>query len=135
MNQSGQTLILSLITLTIVILGAIVLLSGTYTAKQSSRYSLDTLDVTNLAEAGIDKAVASLNKTGGSYNGENETFLGNGSYSVIITSKSAITTQIQSTGYIPNKSNPKLKKTVKIEVSKGDGISFVYGMLIGNGGF
>lgn len=133
-NQQGQSLILALIALTVIILGVLTLISSSYTVKQNSRYTLDTLDAANLAEAGIDKAVATLNSTGGSYNGESETQLGSGSYSVTVTSQSPTTIQIQSTGYIPNKTNPKVKRTVKMQVSKGVGISFVYGMLVGNGG-
>lgn len=133
-SESGQTIILALIVLTVVIIGTLTMISGSFTSKQNSRYSLDSLDATNLAEAGIDKAVATLNATGGAYNGESETMLGSGSYSVTVTSKSPTIIEIQSTGYIPNKTSPKAKKTVKLQVSKGVGISFVYGMLVGNGG-
>lgn len=134
LNQQGQLLILSVIVLAVVLIGTLALISGSLTFKQNSRYNLDTLDAANLAEAGIDKAVASINTSAGSYNGESETVLGNGSYSVTVTSKSPTTIQIQSTGYIPSKANPKVKKTVTIQVSKGVGISFIYGMLVGNGG-
>ncbi len=133
-NQSGQIFVLALIVLTLVMINTVLLLSGSLTFSQNSRYNLDQVAAQNLAEAGIDKAVASINATGGSYNGEPETFLGPGSYDVSVTSKNVSTVIIQSTGYVPNKTNPKSRRTVKIQLSKGAGISFVYAMLTGEGG-
>lgn len=133
--QKGQTIILSLIVLTIVIIGVLVMISNSFTAKQNSRYTLDSLDATNLAEAGIDKAVATLNKTAGQYNGESETQLGNGSYVVKVTPVDASSFQVESTGYIPNIANYKSKKTVSIKVQRGDGMAFSYGIQAGDGGF
>ncbi len=95
---------------------------------------MGTIQATNLAEAGLDKAVASLNSSGGVYNGEGETIAGPGSYEVTITSKDAATNIIQSTGYIPNKTNPTSKRTVQIQVSKGQGVAFTYGLQVGDGG-
>lgn len=135
LNQSGQSLVLALIALGVIITGVVAVYSGSLTTKQNSRYSLDNLDATNLAEAGIDKAVASLNKTAGSYSGESETILGNGSYSVQVTPIDSNTIKITSTGYIPNAQNPKTKKKVSIEIQRGDGMAFSYGIQAGDGGF
>jgi hypothetical protein len=96
---------------------------------------LDSLDATNLAEAGIDKAVASLNKTAGQYTGENETKLGNGSYVVKVTPIDANALQVEATGYLPSAANYKSKKTVSIRVERGDGMAFSYGIQAGDGGF
>lgn len=134
LNHSGQMFILAIIALGLVMVTTITLLSGSLTSFQNSKYSLEALQATNLAEAGLDKAVASLNKLGGSYSGESETMLGPGSYSVTITSLTPSTKLIQATGFIPNKQNPKLKRTIKIQVSKGVGVSFIYGMQVGEGG-
>ena len=131
--QTGQIFILALITLTVVILGVVYLLSNTLTAKQSSRYSLDTLDATNLAEAGLDKAVASINKTAGNYSGETETKIGNGSYSVKVTSEGS-SYLVESTGSIPNATNPTSKRKVSVRLEKGDGMAFSYGLQAGDGG-
>jgi hypothetical protein len=133
-GQGGQLFLLAIIVLTLVMVNTVIFISQTLLFSQNSKYSLDSLEALNLAEAGIDKAVASLNATGGQYIGENETFLGNGSYTVTVTPKDQSTNIIQSTGYIPNKTDPKVTRTIKIQVSKGNGISFVYGMLVGNGG-
>lgn len=126
--------ILSLIILSVVTISTVAIIAGALTFNQNSKNSTEMIQATNLAEAGIDKAVASLNKTGGTYNGENETLIGPGSYSVTITSKDASTNIVQSTGYVPNKTNPKAKKNIQVQISKGAGISFIYGMLVGNGG-
>jgi Tfp pilus assembly protein PilV len=134
-NQSGQTLVFALIALSIIIVAIVALLSGTLTLKQNSRYSLDSLEATSLAEAGIDKAVASLNKSAGSYVGETETTLGNGTYTVQVTPVDSTTSKITATGYVPNSQNPKSKKKVSIQIQRGDGMSFAYGIQAGDGGF
>ncbi len=77
--------ILSLITLTIVTITTLGLIAGSLTFNQNSKYTTDALQANNLAEAGIDKAVAFLNASGGTYNGENETQLGSGTYEVTMT--------------------------------------------------
>jgi len=133
-NQRGAIFALALIALTAVLIVAVVLLSSSFNYKQSSRYSIDNLEATTLAEAGIDKAVASLNKAPSSYNGESETFLGHGSYSVAITTIGPGIKQITATGYVPDKANPKTKSQISIQTSQGEGISFSYAVQVGNGG-
>ena len=133
-TQSGQILILVFVALGVVLFTVLFIIGGAQVFFQNASYSANSEKATALAEAGVDKALASLNKTGGSYNGEPETVLGDGSYSVTVTNKDASTKIVQSTGYIPDKSNPKTTRTIQIQVSSGTGISFVYGMLVGNGG-
>lgn len=134
LNDSGQIFVLTLIALTVITVGAVAILSGSFTFKQNSRYSLEAIEAINLAEAGADKAIGTLNRIGGSYNGESETQLGPGSYEVTVTSIDSGNKTIQSTGYIPNKANAKLKRTVKIKASTGIGASFIYGIQVGEGG-
>lgn len=133
-KQSGQILVLAIIVVALVLINTLVVISGATLYSQNSNYSLQSTQATDLAEAGVNKALASLNKTGGSYNGEVETVLGGGSYSVTVTNKDATTKSLQVTSYIPNKTNPKAKKTIYVQASTGSGISFVYGMLVGTGG-
>lgn len=133
-NQKGQVFILAIIVLGLLIINTLILIGGSFLFKENTRYSTSALQATNLAEAGIDKAVATLNATGGSYSGEPETTLGNGSYQVSVTTKDASTKIIQATGYIPNKANATSKKTITIQVSKGVGTSFNYGVQVGDGG-
>lgn len=122
------------IALGVVLFTVLFLIGGTQLYFQNSMYSVNAEKATALAEAGIDKALASLNETGGSYNGESETVLGDGSYSVTITNKDSATKIIEALGYIPNKLNAKVKRKITIQVSKGVGVSFVYGLQVGGGG-
>ena len=133
LTQTGSIFPLALITLTSVLVLTLVLVSNSFTLKESSKYSLDKLEAGSLAEAGIDKAIASLN-VNPSYNGEPESALGQGSYSVAITSLDPNNKVVEATGYVPNKSEAKIKQTIKIQVSKGEGISFPYGLQVGDGG-
>lgn len=133
-REEGQVLVLAIIVVGLVLINTLLIISGSLLFSQNTNRMVQVSQATNLAEAGIDKAVVSLNASAGSYNGESETLLGNGSYDVAVTSKDVSTFIIQSTGYIPNKLSPRVKKTVQAEVSKGVGISFVYGLLVGEGG-
>lgn len=133
-NQSGQILLLVFVALGVVIFTVLSVVAGAQLYYQNSSYSLDAEKATALAEAGVDKALTSLNATGGSYNGESETVLGDGSYSVSITTVDAGTKIIQSTGYLPNKAKAKAKRNIKITASRGIGVSFVYGIQVGEGG-
>lgn len=133
-NNSGQMFILTLIALALITVGTLAILAGSFTFKQNSRYSLEALEAINLAEAGADKAIGSLNRLGGSYTGEAETQLGPGTYEVSVTSIDSGNKLIESTGYVPNKANAKLKRKVKIKSSTGIGASFIYGIQVGEGG-
>ena len=76
--QSGQILVITLIVLAFVIINTLLLLSGSLNFSFSSQYTVQSNQAQQLAEAGIDKAVASLNAYP-SYSGESETFIGPGS--------------------------------------------------------
>ena len=133
-SQNGQMFVLIVIVLTVIMLTTVAIIAGALTFSQSSKYSTEVVQAVNLAEAGIDKAVASLNSTGGTYNGDSETPFGAGSYEIKITSIDAGTKQIEATGYVPNKASPKSRKAISMRVSKGIGISFNYGVQVGEGG-
>lgn len=133
-KNRGQILVVVLAAFGVVLFSVLFIVAGAQLYFQNTSYSKDERQAILLAEAGVDKAVTSLNKTGGSYNGESETILGEGSYSVTITTKDATTKVIESTGYIPDKANAKVKRTVRIDTSKGVGVSFIYGVQVGEGG-
>lgn len=133
-SENGHIMIITFAVLATVLFIVLFLVAGSQIYYTNTTYSTNAEQAVALAEAGIDKAVAALNKTGGSYSGETETFLGDGSYSVVMTSKDAGTKIIESTGYIPNKENPKAKRTIKIESSRGVGVAFTYGIQVGEGG-
>lgn len=133
-SQNGSVFPITIIALTSILVITVVLISNSFTLKQSSRYSLNNLETTLLAEAGIDKAIASFNMSPDTYNGEGETFLGNGSYEVVVRSAGQGIKQIDSTGYIPSKSSPKARSHASVKISQGAGISFNYGIQVGEGG-
>src|SRR5581483_4312760 len=133
-SQQGQIFIFAIIILSLVIVITVVLLNSSVTFLKNTTTSVEMIQATNLAEAGIDKAVASLNVSGGSYNGESETPMGPGTFSVSISSLNVSSVLVTATGYVPNKLKPLATKTVTIQVSKGIGASFTYGMQVGNGG-
>lgn len=133
-QESGQILLLTFIALGIVLFTVLFVISGAQIYFQNAAYSVNSEKAMALAEAGVDKALASLNRTGGSYSGEAETDFGDGSYSVTVTSIDAATKLIEATGYVPNKDKPKAKRTIKINTSRGLGVSFNYGIQVGEGG-
>lgn len=133
-DQSGQILVVVFVALGVVLFTVLSIIAGAQVYFQSSSYSIDAEKATALAESGVDKAINSLNKTGGAYSGETETTLGEGSYSVTVTSKDAATKSIEATGYIPSKEKAKVKRRIKISASRGVGVAFVYGIQVGEGG-
>lgn len=133
-SESGQILVLAVVVVGLVLVNTLMIIGGAQIFSQNTSYTIARSQALGLAEAGLDKAVASLNKTAGSYNGELDTSFGPGSFEVKITNKDAATKTIEATGYIPNKASPKAKKTVKVDVSQGIGASFNYGLQIGDGG-
>lgn len=132
--QKGQIFVLALIVLGLVLTMTLVIISGAMNFWTSSRYSLQSTQAINLAEAGLDKAIASLNAQGGSYAGQGETFLGAGSFEVAVTTLENGAKSVEAWGFVPSKSQAKSKKQVKATVSKGIGAAFYYGVQVGDGG-
>lgn len=133
-NQKGQMFILATIVLTLLLINTVLIIGNAMTFSQVSDYSVKSLEVGYLAEAGLDKAVTSLNKTGGTYTGETGVKLGQGEYSVSVINKDVNTKIIKSSAATPSFDLPKATKEIQIEVSKGVGVAFNYGVQVGDGG-
>ena len=133
-RDSGEILVLVFVTVGVVLFTVLFIIAGAQLYYSNSSYTVNAEKATALAEAGVDKAINSLNKSGGSYNGESETILGDGSYAVAVVSKDAATKVIEATGYVPNKAQAIVKRTIKIIASRGIGASFIYGIQVGEGG-
>lgn len=133
-GQKGQILVLAVVIVGLVMINTLVIVSGSQLFSQNTNYTIQSSQALNLAEAGVDKALAALNATGGNYNGEQETLLEVGSFSVTITTPNPTAKVIESTGYVPSKTNLKVKRTIKITAGKGVGMSFNYGVQVGDGG-
>lgn len=134
LNQTGQAFILAVIVLTIILVNTLIVMNGSVAFFNSSKHTLESIQATNLAEAGIDKAVATINANAGNYTGDPETFIGSGSFLVRVVSQTGTNKTIESTGYVPNSTNPKAKKTIRIQIAVGFGASFNYALQTGIGG-
>jgi hypothetical protein len=132
-DQNGQMLMIAVVVIGFVLVNTLLIISGAMIFSQSTNYRVKSSQALNLAEAGVDKALASLNATGGNYSGEQETFIGEGSYSVSVLSEGNIKT-ITATGYIPSRDNPDARRTITVMAALGAGIAFNYGIQVGDGG-
>lgn len=117
-KEGGQILVVVLAALGVVLFTVLFIVEGAQIYFRNSSYSIQAEKASALAEAGVDKGLNSLNATYGNYNGEEETFFGDGSYSVSITNTDGSSKKLTVTGYVPNKQNPKAKRTVSIKISK-----------------
>jgi Tfp pilus assembly protein PilX len=134
-NQRGQIILIGLVFFLILLLfsTAIAGYVSTYLKKESQ--NITEKQALQLAEAGIDQAAYKLNQSS-NYNGENDTALGNGTFSVTVSSVNGSTKSITSTGYVPNSTHPKFIKVVRTTMSVSNSvIAFNYGVQAGNGGF
>lgn len=131
--EKGQIIVLTLVVISLVLFTTLFIISGSLLYSQNTNFSLQSAQAINLAEAGVDKAIASLNSSAGSYSGDSATVFGSGEYLVTVTTLGN-NKVIESTGYIPSKNNVKAKKAVKVQVSKGTGVAFKYGVQVGEGG-
>lgn len=134
--KKGQMMIIGLIFLMVVLILAAALFSRVAGYLRFGSNSILREQATNLAEAGIDRAIWKLNETAGSYTGETNTPLGTtGSFTVGVADKTASLKTITSTGYIPNSTTPKAKRTIKVEVLiSNQSISFHYAVQTLEGG-
>src|SRR4030042_5426327 len=114
----GQVMIFSIIFFAVVlILSSALFDKVTHFVGFGSRSTLQEQAVQS-AEAGIDYAIRELNKTAGAYAGpETDKSVGaTGTFSLTITTKTPSLTTITSTGYIPNATSPRAKRTIKADV-------------------
>lgn len=91
----------------------------------------------NLAEAGVDYALWQLNKNAGNwYSSGSEVAVGsNGAFFVTVVDTSPNVKTIQSTGYIPNSTNPRAKAAATTQaVISGQTVAFNFAAQVGTGG-
>ena len=135
-NKSGQIMIIAIVFLTVFL----ILSTGIFSRVTSfiifgSNTNLKE-QALNVAEGGIDYAVWQLNQTVGSFSGANNVAIGTtGTANITITNKNASLKTITSTAYIPNSTNPRAKRTIKVDVVIGtQSIAFQYAVQVGTGG-
>lgn len=134
-HDSGQILVIAILFLAIIVITSIALFGLISFFTRNSQIGLAKEQALHLAEAGVDKAVWSLNTTGSSYTGEQATALGPGEFSVTLTNVGLYTKDVESTGFIPNSQVATAQRTVKARIALGtEEISFRYATQIGEGG-
>ena len=133
--RRGYVLVLALVFLAIFFTVAAAYLGFVTVFARSARHDVDSAQAFALAEAGVDEAAYQLNQNP-SYTGETNTPLGNGVFTVTITTIDTNTRRITATGHVPNSQNPTASKTITANVGINNFvISFHYGIQAGNGGF
>lgn len=138
-TKNGQVMIIA-----IVFLAVILILSSSLFARVANYVGFGSRTILQeqaiqLAEAGIDYAVWYLNESAGTNPDPNPTApiaVGTtGEFIIQITDKSPSLKTITSTGYIPNSTNPRVKKTIKIDVLiDSQQHAFHYAVQLGEGG-
>ncbi len=132
-TQQGQILMLGIVIMAILFTMSTSLWGYTHLQVKASRQAVERSQALNLAEAGIDKAIAELNNDS-SFNGEAGS-LGPGEYVTTVTTIDANNKQITSTGYTPSISNATAEVTVKMNVSIDlSSVAFNFGVQVGEGG-
>src|SRR3989344_5251067 len=130
--RNGQILVLMSVYLTVVLITVAAFLSRTTNFLRFGSRSTNTEIATHVAEAGVDYAIQKL-ATNSGYAGENNkdidpstAFDGVFDVSVVSETWPLYIKTITSTGYIPNRTNPKAKKTIKVIGQPGKVVSFPY---------
>src|SRR3989344_1233623 len=129
--RSGQVMIIAIIFLAVVLILAASLFARVAGFLQFGSNSILREQATNLAEAGVDFAIWQLNLTAGSCPitecGPEKTLGTTGSFIATVADKNASIKTITSTGYVPNSTTPRAKRTIKVDVViSAQTISFRY---------
>lgn len=133
-HQHGQILLLGIVLMAILMALSASLWGYTHLQVKASRQAVERSQALQLAEAGIDKAIAELNSDA-NFTGETSSALNVGEYTTSITTIDPNTKQVTSTGFIPNSTNPKTQVTVKMNVSIDlSAVAFNFGVQVGTGG-
>lgn len=143
-RQRGQILIIVNILTSVLLLYSLALVNLTLTARNIEKNDDSKIISTNIAEAGIEKAVWCFNQIEGSncggtygtsYAGEMDVIFEEGIYDITITSIDSNTKQIEATGYYPNKATILSKSIIRTRIATdADRASFIYGAQVGEGG-
>ncbi len=134
----GQVLIIAIIFLAVILILTTAMFSKVSSFLRFGNISFEASQATALAEAGVDNTVWLLNTNGGNCPAActTETTMGTvGTFKVTVQNKPPNLKTITSTGYIPNSTNPKSKRTVKVDVGINNQIiAFNYAVQVGAGG-
>ncbi|HCS78748.1 TPA: hypothetical protein DIV55_03315 [Patescibacteria group bacterium] len=138
--KKGQVMIIALVFLAVVLIIASSLFTRVADFIRFGSNSVMNEQATQLAEAGVDYATQRLNDLAGAYpnqlgEGTDTQILSTGEVVIQVENKSQNLRTIKATGYIPNSTSPRAKRTVKTDVViDTTGIAFNYAVQNGDGG-
>lgn len=133
--RHGQILLLALVFAGIFLTVSTALVGYVTAYGRAERVTVAAAQALAIAEGALDEASSQLNQDP-SYEGETDTPLGNGVFTVSVTSVDTNTKRVTATGYVPDSQNPTAVKTIEANIGLSDDIiSFHYGIQAGNGGF
>lgn len=133
LRENGQIL-LSVLTISLMVLllsvGVIAFAGASYRFVKQAQIASQTMGI---AEAGIDYAIRQLN-INSSYAGESNTAFGDGTFTVTVSGGGSSRT-IESTACIPDCTNPRSQKTIRVQATLGsETVQFFYGVQVDSGG-
>lgn len=133
LTKNGYVAIVVIVFFAIILSLSAVLLQYVSTSVKSARTTVSSAQALQLADAGLDIAVSKLNA--GSYSGETNTAVGEGTVTISVATINSQTKSITSTGTATYKGKT-VSKTVRANVGiNSTVISFRYGVQAGAGGF
>lgn len=143
-HPKGYILLVVMVLMTALLTYSMALIKTTISAAQTER-KIDFKSITsNIAEAGIEKAIWCLNQTSGTncggtcgsgYAGETNVAFGGGIFDITMTAIDGATKQIEAAAYYPNKAAPVSKTIIRTRAATNtDKASFFYGSQVGAGG-
>ncbi|MFH1715409.1 MAG: hypothetical protein ABH857_04370 [Elusimicrobiota bacterium] len=113
-NNQGEALpLITFIILIVVVLGAAITLMVREEVKESTMLRGGN-EALYIAEGGAHKAISKITSSSEEFTGEGDVPLGKGMYTVTVTNQGNDLYEIISTGYIPNSSNPKHARRLRI---------------------
>lgn len=131
----GSILLLTLVFLGIFVTVSAALLGYITTSLRAERTAVAAAQALAIAEGAMDAAVSQINQNP-SYAGETDIALGNGIFTVSVSTIDSSTKRVTATGYVPDRNQPLATKTIKATIAISDDvISFHYGIQAGMGGF
>ncbi len=133
-KQKGQIIIIAIVFMAIFFTISTALIGYTWVNLKSSRSSYTENQILYLANAGLNKAINQLNQDP-TYSGETNTILGNGTFTVTVSTIDTNTKRITSTGFVSTNLGTVSSRTVKATASINTAdIAFNNGVQVGAGG-
>lgn len=133
----GQMLIIGILFMVVILILSASLFSRVANFVRFGSNNIMRDQATALAEAGVEKALWQLNETVGAYTGEADTAVGTtGTFTVTVTDKAQNIKTITATSFVPNSTDPKAKRTIKVDAAiDNEQIAFNYAVQSDTGGF